>query len=419
MGECNSRIIKAMEHFTRRTDCRICGSRDLVAILNLGSMPPANAFLKKEDFSKEESFPLTVVFCKNCFLLQVPEIVDPSILFRDYDYITSASKPLIEHFQEMGRSLKERFINSRDELVIEIGGNDGTLLGAIKDDCRVLNIDPAENIASLAREKGVQTEVAFFGPAVADDIRRKYGRAKVVVANNVMAHIDDIRGVFSGVSSLLADDGVYVFEVHWVGNLIGEGGFDQIYHEHLCYYSLLALNRLVEDAGMHIFDVEFVPMHGRSLRVFAGKTREKTKAVDEVFDMERTIGLDRAETFEAFAEKVEKSKTDLLGLLSDLKKEGKKIVGYGAPAKGNTLLNFVGIGPEIIDYLTDTTPMKQGLYSPGRHIPVVPPERLTAERPDYVLLLAWNYADAILKKEAGLRDSGVKFIIPVPEVRIV
>jgi len=218
---------------------------------------------------------------------------------------------------------------------------------------------------------------------------------------------------------LLADDGAYVFEVHWVGNLIGDGGFDQIYHEHLCYYSLLALNRLVESAGLHIFDVEFVPIHGKSLRVFAGKKQEKTKAVDDIFALEREIGLDKVETFQQFSRKVEKNKIDLLELLIQIKKEGKKIAGYGAPAKGNTLLNFIGIGPDIIDYLTDTTPMKQGLYSPGIHIPVVSPDKLISDKPDYILLLAWNYADAILKKETALREGGTKFIIPVPEVKII
>lgn len=407
------------EHFIKRVDCRVCGGKNLVEVLNLGSMPPANAFLKKEDFSTEESFPLTVVFCKDCFLLQVPEVVNPSILFKDYDYITSASKPLVDHFVEMGKDLRDRFVTSKNDLVVEVGGNDGTLLSAIKDDCKVLNIDPAENIAALSREKGVETTTAFFGKEVAMEVREKHGAAKIVVANNVMAHIDDIRGIFSAVSSLLADDGAYVFEVHWVGNLIGDGGFDQIYHEHLCYYSLLALRTLVESAGLRIFDIEFVPIHGRSLRVFAGKKQEPSKAVEDVFAMEKGIGLDNAETFLAFSGKVEKDKADLLGLLTKLKKEGKKIVGYGAPAKGNTLLNYVGISSELVDYLTDTTPMKQGLYSPGRHIPVVSPDRLVSERPDYILLLAWNYADAILKKEVALREQGTKFIIPVPEVKII
>jgi hypothetical protein len=408
-----------MAHFTHRSNCRVCGGTDLTKVLDLGSMPPANAFLKKGDFATEESFPLTVLFCNDCFLLQVPEVIDPAILFKDYDYITSASKPLAEHFIEMGKTLKDRFVSSKDDFVVEVGGNDGTLLGAIKDDCKVLNIDPAENIASLAREKGVETMVAFFNKETADAVREKYGPAKVIVANNVMAHIDDIRGVFSGVSSLLSDDGAYVFEVHWVGNLIGEGGFDQIYHEHLCYYSLMALTRLVKSVGLHIFDVEFVPIHGRSLRVFAGKKQEKTKAVDDVFDLEKKMGLDKVDTFKQFSQKVEKNRADILDLLVRLKKEGKKIAGYGAPAKGNTLLNFIGIGPDTIDYLTDTTPMKQGLYSPGMHIPVVAPDKLISDQPDYILLLAWNYADAILKKEEALRQKGIKFIIPVPDAQIV
>jgi SAM-dependent methyltransferase len=413
------RLNKNMEHFTRRQNCRVCGGINLSKVLDLGSMPPANAFLKKEDFAAEESFPLTVIFCKDCFLLQVPEVIDAAILFKDYDYITSASKPLAEHFMEMGKVLKDRFISSKEDLMIEIGGNDGTLLGAVKDDCKVLNIDPAENIASLAREKDVETLVAFFNQEVAAKVRGQYGAAKVVVANNVMAHIDDIRGVFSGVSSLLSDDGTFVFEVHWVGNLIGDGGFDQIYHEHLCYYSLLSLNTLIESIGLHIFDVEFVPIHGKSLRVFAGKKQKREKAVNDIFALEKDMGLDKEDAFKAFSQKVEKNKAELLDLFSRLKKEGKKIAGYGAPAKGNTLLNFVGIGPDVVDYLTDTTPMKQGLYSPGMHIPVVTPEKLLSDRPDYILLLAWNYAGAILKKEEALRASGIKFIIPVPEVRII
>lgn len=408
-----------MEHFTLRKNCRVCGGMNLIKVLDLGSMPPANAFLKKEDFAVEESFPLTVLFCKDCFLLQVPEVIDAAILFKDYDYITSASKPLAEHFVEMGKVLKDRFISSKEDLMVEVGGNDGTLLGAIKDDCRVLNIDPAENIEALARERGVETMVAFFNQQIADAVRARYGGAKVVVANNVMAHIDDMRGIFSSVSSLLSDDGVFVFEVHWVGNLIGEGGFDQIYHEHLCYYSLLSLNTLVESAGLHIFDVEFVPIHGKSLRVFAGKKNEKIKTVDEVFTLEKDMGLDNVDTFKSFSRKVKKNKADIFDTLSQLKNEGKKIAGYGAPAKGNTLLNFVGIGSDVVDYLTDTTPMKQGLYSPGMHIPVVAPNRLVLDKPDYILLLAWNYADAILKKEEALRANGVKFIIPVPEVKII
>jgi hypothetical protein len=410
---------KVTEHFTRRSNCRVCGGTNLTQILDLGSMPLANAFLKKEDFAIEESFPLTVMFCEDCFLLQVPEVVDPAILFKDYDYITSASKPLAEHFVDMGKMLKDKFVSSKDDLVVEIGGNDGTLLETIKNDCRVLNVDPAENIASLSRGRGVETMVAFFNQETASAIRNQYGSARVIVANNVAAHIDDIRGVFSGISSLLSDDGTCVFEVHWVGNLIGGGGFDQIYHEHLCYYSLLSLNRLVESVGLHIFNVEFVPIHGKSLRVFAGKKQKKTKAVDDIFALEKSIGLNKINTFKQFSQRVEKNRIDLFDLLSRLKKEGKKIAGYGAPAKGNTLLNFVGIGNNIIDYLTDTTPMKQGLYSPGMHIPIVSPGRLVSDRPDYILLLAWNYEEIILKKEDALRQEGVKFILPVPDVRIV
>ena len=407
-------------YFTHLTDCQICGHTDLVKVLDLGSMPPANNFLTKEELSgSEEKFPLVAYFCTNCHALQLLDIVDPAILFKHYAYLTSASRPLVVHFEEMGRDMVSRFVSNKEDLVVEIGGNDAVLLGAIKDNCRTLNVEPAENVAVLSREKGIETMSEFFNKAVADSILEKYGPAKVVIANNVMAHIAGIKSVFEGVKHLIGEDGVFVFEVHWVGNLLNEGGFDQIYHEHLFYHSLLALNNLVDQFGLKIFDVEMVPIHGQSMRVFVSKNMPVAASVAEHFEHERALGLDKAETFLKFSEKVEKNKSQLISLLKDLKAQGKKIVGYGAPAKGNTLLNYFGIDGAILDYIIDTTPLKQGMYTPGMHVEVKSPTALQEEVPDYILLLAWNYADAILEKEKPLRDRGIKFIIPVPEVRIV
>lgn len=408
------------QNYIHRTTCRICGGRDLVRILDLGVMPLANAFLREAEIRKPEpKFPLVVYFCNTCSLLQLLDVVNPKILFGEYDYITSASKPLADHFVKTANDLVSKFSIEKDDLVLEIGGNDGVLLSAIKDKCRVLNVEPAKNIAELSRNRGIDTITSFFDAEVAKDILKKYGFAKLVVANNVMAHIDDIKDVFSGIKALIGEGGVFVFEVHWVGNLINEGGFDQIYHEHLCYHSLHDLKYLAEDLGLKVFDIQTIPIHGESMRVFMSKNIPVKGSVKEFLAREDAMGLTRKETFIKFADKVRSGKKNLQNMLKELKDSGKTIVGYGAPAKGNTLLNYYGVTPNLVSFLTDTTPIKQGMYAPGTRIPVLHPDVTKEKLPDYFLLLAWNYADAILEKEASARKRGVKFIIPVPEPRIV
>lgn len=408
------------ENFIHKTKCRICAGSDFVKILDLGKMPLANAFLKEEDLSKEEQkFPLVVYFCKNCALLQLLDVVNPETLFKHYDYFTSASRPLAEHFKRSGEWLAQKFIKSRDNLAVEIGGNDGVLLGAIKDRCRTLNIEPARNIADISRQQGIETISAFFDSSLAGRIVKDYGRTRLIVANNVVAHIDNLKDVFAGVKNLLENKGAFVFEVHWVGNLIGEGGFDQIYSEHLCYFSLNALLPLIRKFGFEIFNMELVPIHGQSMRVYVGKGLDRSEAVDNFLEKEKKLGLLKAETFLKFAKKVKNNSRKLRNLLIRFKSEGKKVVGYGAPAKGNTLLNYYKINENLLDFIVDTTPFKQGLYTPGSHIRIYPPDKLKEARPDYLLLLAWNYADAIMAKETDFRKRGGKFIIPVPDVKIV
>ncbi len=408
------------EDFIKRNLCLSCGGKNLTGILDLGMMPLANAFLSKDDLTRDErKFPLTVVFCNKCSLLQSPDIVNPNLLFKEYDYVTSASGPLVVHFEEMANVLSDEFIRSKDDLFIDIGGNDGTLLATIKNKSRVLNIDPAENVAPLSKEKGVETLNVFFGKDVAKKIIEDYGNARVVTANNVFAHIADIRDAFEGAKILIGDDGVLVVEVHWVGNLIGDGGFDQIYHEHLCYWSLTALKHLVDSIGLNIFRVQLIPFHGESMRVFISKDRPIENSVFSLLERERNMGLDKKEAFLNFKDKVEKNKKLLRNTIFELTKNGKTIVAYGAPAKGNTLLNYFELTPDVISYATDTTPMKQGKFTPGTHIPVYNPEKAKENTPDYFLLLAWNYADAIIKKEEGFIKNGGKFIIPVPEMRII
>lgn len=410
-----------MKHgFTHNTACRVCLGTDLVKVLDLGETPPANAYLKKEDLNRpEQTFPLALYFCRTCSLAQLLDVVDPEILFKDYHFLTGASKPAVEHFQNYAQRVVKPFITSKNDLVIDIGGNDGVLLEPVKEFARVLNVDPADNLASISEERGVPFYAAFFTSKVAEDLLNMYGPAKVVTANNVFAHTDPIRDVFEGVAKLIGEDGTFIFEVHWVKHLIDENAFDQIYHEHLCFYSLHAIRWLVESAGMTVFDVEVVPMQGKSLRVYAAKNRQVSSRVTELLAEEKQSHLTEESTFLKFGERVEKNKKKLKALLSDLKKEGKKVVGYGAPAKSTTLLNYYSIGPETISYIVDSTPLKQGLYTPGTHIPIFPPEYIHKAPLDYVVIFAWNFKDAILEKEKDLIKKGVKFVITVPDLKII
>jgi len=408
------------QDYIHKTACRVCEGTDLVKVLDLGFTPPANAYLKEEDVGKpEKSFPLVLYYCRTCSLAQLLDVVEPEILFKDYHFLTSASFPSVAHFKKYADDAIRPFIASPEDLVIDIGGNDGVLLSFVKEFARVLNVDPADNLAPFSEAKGVPFYSAFFTSQTADDILANHGGAKVVTANNVFAHIDPLRDVFKGVAKLIGEGGTFIFEVHWQKHLLEEGAFDQIYHEHLCFHSLHALQHLATSAGLTIFDVKVVPEQGQSLRVFAGRNRIPTARVRQLLAEERDAGLTSEAAFHSFAKKVESNKTKLLALLRELKAAGKKITGYGAPAKSTTLLNYYGIGPEILDYLTDTTILKQGLYSPGMHIPIVPPDRLLSDTPDYILLLAWNFKEAILKKERVLRDRGVKFIVAVPEVAVL
>ncbi len=382
-------------------------------------MPAANSFLTKAELKKpEETFPLVLYFCKTCGLIQLLDVVHPKYLFRHYDYMTSVSKPLTDYFVAMGNMLKKRFLKSKKDLVIEIGGNDGVLLENLKSVARVLNIEPARNIVLLAKKRGVETINQFFSEKLAKKIHKKYGSAAVVTASNVFAHIDNLADVMEGIVRLIGKKGVFICETHWVGNLIGEGGFDQIYHEHLCYFSLVVFKRLMERFGLRVFDVEITDMHGASLRIFVGNRSEKA-SVKKVLDLEKKLGLEKLSTYQLFAKRVEKNQKALRKLLLDLRKKNKKIVGYGAPAKGNTLLNSCGVDHTLVDFIIDTTPFKQGLYAPGSHIPVYSPETFAPFHADYAILLAWNYADAILKKEQEFTKQGGRFIIPVPHVRIL
>ncbi len=406
---------------THKTTCRICKSDDLVLFLSLGEQPPVDNFVTKEQIADEKRYPLDVYFCRTCNLVQLLDVVDADELFhQEYAYFSSASAPLVKHFEEYAKDIAQHFLKPGD-LIVDIGSNDGVLLQFLKDSHRVLGIEPSQNVAEIARQKSVETLTEFFNVESAAKIVAQYGKAAVISANNVFAHIDDIDEIVRGVKVLLNDDGVYVFEAHYLLDLIEKKEFDTIYHEHLCYFSLKPLTKLFERFDMEIFDVERQDVHGGSIRVYARNKMNQSVSenVKKLMHLEEAAGLYSEQRFVGFQAEVEAIRNNLVDLVRGFGREGKLVIGYGAPAKGNTLLNYCGFTASDLKYITDTTTHKVGLLAPGSHIPVVSPDILKTETPDYVLLLAWNYKDFILEKEKDLRSRGTRFIIPIPNVEIV
>ncbi|MFM2381898.1 MAG: hypothetical protein RLZZ76_665 [Candidatus Parcubacteria bacterium] len=407
--------------YTHKNTCRICKNSDLTRILALGDHPPVDNFIKEADIQDEKRYPLDVYFCGTCCLVQLLDVVDEEELFHgDYAYFSSASKPLVEHFRSYAEDVKSEYMKEGD-LVVDIGSNDGVLLQFFTGAYRVLGIEPSSNVAALAREKDIETKDGFFNTAMVKDIVATHGKAKVVTANNVFAHIDDIDEIVSAVKELLTEDGVFVSESHYLLDLVSKREFDTVYHEHLCYYSVKPLIHLFERFGMEICDVRRVSTHGGSIRVYARliSNEPKSDSVALLLKQEEEAGLHSLARFDSFQKDVDAIRERLRDLVLGFKKEGKVVTAYGAPAKGNTLLNFCGFTADDISYVTDTTPYKIGLLTPGSHIPVVSPDVLETQTPDYILLLAWNYRDFILEKEKSLRARGAQFIIPIPEVEIV
>lgn len=407
----------------RETSCRSCGSAELRPFLSLGRTPLANSLLTADDLVKPEpTYPLDVVFCDACSLVQITETVPPEELFGDYLYFSSFSDTMLKHAEALtGRLIAERRLGA-DSLAAEIASNDGYLLQYyVRAGVPVLGIDPARATAEAAEARNVPTLVAFFGEGVARELVAAGRRADVIHAHNVLAHVADLNGVVAGMGLLLKDDGVATIEAPYVGDMIDHVEFDTIYHEHLCYFSLTALDRLFRRHGLAVVDVERVPIHGGSLQVSVAHDGAAPvgERVPRLLAEEARLGMDRLAYYAAFGEKVTALRERLLGMLADVKAEGKRIAVYGASAKGSTLLNYFGIGRETIEYVVDRSTVKQGRYTPGTHLPIYPPARLLEDRPDYVLLLTWNFADEILAQQDAYRRQGGRFIVPIPEPRLV
>jgi SAM-dependent methyltransferase len=398
-------------------NCRSCGQPNLDQFLFLGETPLADRILTREMLEKPEPmFPLTVHFCRDCTLVQIVETVPPEVLFcEDYPYYSSFSDALLRHSRENAEELIEARRLGPNSLVVELASNDGYLLkNFVERGIPVLGIDPAEGPVREAEKKGVTSMCTFFTRDLAKKLRDEGKAADVIIANNVLAHVPDTNGFVAGIGVLLKPGGVAVIEVPYVRDLIDHGEFDTIYHEHLCYFSVTALSKLFARHKLSLNDVRRLPIHGGSLRLYVEPRENVGGAVRQLLREERELGLDRIEYYENFAVRVEKIRDDLRALLTGLKGEGKRIAAYGAAAKGATLINYAGIGTELIDFVVDRNVHKHNRFMPGRHLPIHPVERLLSEKPDYVLLLAWNFADEIVRQQAEYLKGGGRFIKPVP-----
>ena len=410
--------------YTAEEACRSCGDRRLHDILALGATPLANALLQPDDLTRpERKIPLTLCHCEACSLVQLRETVDPAVMFSDYLYFSSFSDTMLAH----AKAIVDRTIESERlgpaSLVVEIASNDGYLLQYYKQrEVPVLGIEPAANIAEVAvRDRGIPTRVAFFSADLAAALRADGVRASVIHANNVFAHVPDTNGFVRGLATLLADDGVAIIEAPYVRTMLDHREFDTIYHEHVFYFSLTAVDRLARRHGLVVADVEQLAIHGGSLRFFIRRAESATPSqrVRDLLEEERRWGVDDRATYDAFGDDVKSLRESLRTLLTDLKSRGGRLAAYGASAKGSTLLNYFGIGRDLLDFVVDRSTVKQGRYTPGTHLLIRPVDALSQERPDYVLLLTWNFRDEILGQQESYRRAGGKFIIPIPEPVVV
>src|SRR3989344_4602 len=419
------KLYKTIGEHRRYNNCRFCFSSNLVPVLDLGNVPLAGGFLKTaKDIEFEKLYPLEISFCKNCYLLQSINVIEADTLFKDYFYHSSAIKTLAEHFTNLTREIKS-LCNNKKPFVVEIGCNDGILLKQlINIGIRSLGIDPASNIVKPLIKKGLPIVNDYFSDVIAEKIRNKNGLADVITSSNTFAHIENMHNTVRGIKTLLKQEGIFIFEVHYLGNVLQKMQYDMIYHEHQYYYSLITLKKFFAQYDMEVSDVKLINIHAGSMRYYVQSKKFGKHTVSENIDdftkKEKNLGFDRIDTYNDYGEKITKSKINLLKLLKDLKSKNKTIAGYGASGRGTTIMNYCGLDKKDLDYVIDDAPIKQGAYTPGTHLRIVSSDILnTKHRPDYVLLFAWSFLEEIKTKNLNYFKNGGKFITPLPQPKII
>lgn len=398
-----------------RTSCRICGSERLRLLVDYGHMPLAGGFLTEDELPHQAAFPLRLARCEACTLMQILDSVPPDEIFTQYSYVSSTTRTLIDHFAEMAPAIVARE-HAAGRLVVEFGCNDGVLIKPLRAaGARVVGVDPSDVARRASREGGWPLVQDYFNAETAALVRAEHGAARIVTGNNVFAHVDDLHAIVRGVTALLEDEGVFVFEVQYQGDLLALVQYDTVYHEHVCYHSLTALERLLGSHGLRIVDVERIPIHSGSIRVTAARVasgRSPAPIVGEMLEAERGWRVDR------FGEQVAARRDTLHALVADLKRAGRRVVAYGAAGRSTILLNFCALGGGLIEYVVDMSPLRYGKFVPGVNIPIVPPDVFHANPPDLAIMTAWNYEPEIVQKEQAFLSRGGRFIVPLPEVRL-
>ena len=407
-----------------RSDCRLCNNDGLQVVCTLSSTPPANDFRPASSLNEiQDVFPLELMLCDECGHLQLGHVVDPESLFSDYVYVSGTSPSFVAHFDAYANTVWSMGAGASNDLVVDIGSNDGTLLKSFRKlGARIQGIDPAQKIAKAANKRGVPTIAAFFSSEIAARIVEEGGQAQIITANNVCAHIDDLSSVVEAVVTLLAPDSLFVFEVSYLLDVIEKTLFDTVYHEHLDYHALKPLVPFLQTHGLHLFHAERIPSHGGSIRIFAAPEASGRRTSDELIALlaaEDTIGLAEPGVYGEFSRKIQNAGDELSRLIARARAEGRRIAGYGAPAKATTLMYQFGLKPEDLAYIVDDSPWKQGLHSPGLNIPVVPATRLIEDPVDDLLILAWNFAEPIIENNRQFLHSGNRFIVPLPTLKVV